>query len=237
MRSLALVLAIWGVQAQAVDCADMTYGVNSFTVCTVDPATEDLRLFRADAQGKVLGSFAAVESALGRPLAFAMNAGMYHPDRRAVGLYIEDGDQQTGLLTAASPGNFGLLPNGVFCFGDGTARVQETLAFRAAAPVCRYATQSGPMLVIDNRLHPRFLPRSESRFIRNGVGTTAAGDRAVFVISNDAVNFYDFAVFMRDALGLANALYFDGNVSRLYAPELGRNDAGFQLGPIVGVVQ
>ncbi len=237
MRWLALMFLVWGVQAQAVTCTDQTYGANSFTVCTVDPETEDLRLFRADTQGAVLGSFAAIETALGRPLAFAMNAGMYHPDREAVGLYIEDGDQQAGLLTAASRGNFGLLPNGVFCFGEGKALVQETLAFRAAAPVCRYATQSGPMLVIDGVLHPRFLPGSASRYIRNGVGAAAKGDQAVFVISNNPVNFYDFAVFMRDGLGLNNALYLDGKVSRLYAPGIGRNDRGFLLGPIVGVVE
>jgi len=51
------------------------------------------------------------------------------------------------------------------------------------------------------------------------------------------INFHDFAVYFRDQLKLPNALYFDGNVSRLRAPELGRNDLGFSpLGPIIGVV-
>jgi uncharacterized protein YigE (DUF2233 family) len=50
------------------------------------------------------------------------------------------------------------------------------------------------------------------------------------------VTFHDFGSLFRDALNLPNALYFDGNVSRLFASELGRNDAGFAMGPIVGVV-
>jgi len=105
------------------------------------------------------------------------------------------------------------------------------------SPACRDATQSGPMLVIDGALHPRFLPDGTSRFLRNGVGTTADGDRAVFVISNDAVSFHEFASFFRDHLQLPDALYFDGKVSRLHAPALGRSDFGAQMGPMVGVVE
>lgn len=75
-------------------------------------------------------------------------------------------------------------------------------------------------------------------FIRNGVGTTRDGQTAVFVISNNIVNFYSFGRLFRDHLELPNALYFDGNVSRIRAPDLGRDDVGFStLGPIIGVVQ
>ena len=94
------------------------------------------------------------------------------------------------------------------------------------------------MLVIDGELHPRFLRDSTSRFIRNGVGTSDDGTIASFVISNSPVTFHAFGSMFRDHLGLNQALYFDGNVSRLRAPELGRNDIGFgALGPIIGVVE
>ncbi len=96
-------------------------------------------------------------------------------------------------------------------------------------------TQSGPMLVIDGQLHPRFLIDSTSRFVRNGVGTSADGRTAVFAISNNNVTFHEFGSLFRDYLSLPNALYFDGKVSRLYARELGRSDFGFQLGPMVSV--
>ena len=104
-------------------------------------------------------------------------------------------------------------------------------------PDCRFATQSGPMLVIDGAICTRsFMPDSDITYIRNGVGVSADGSRAVFAISNDRVNFHAFARLFRDDLGLPHALYFDGNISRLYAPEIERDDIGFRMGPIVGVV-
>jgi uncharacterized protein YigE (DUF2233 family) len=120
--------------------------------------------------------------------------------------------------------------------GDGRFAVIESRAFANAPPACDYATQSGPMLVIGGDLHPKFLKASDSLNIRNGVGVSADGARAVFAISDDPVNFHTFARLFRDGLGLPDALYLDGSISRLYAPELGRHDGGFPMGPIVGTV-
>lgn len=238
MRWLLLALLWAASPALAVTCEDITYLGNSYTTCTVDAGREDLRLFHADPAGTVLGSFSAVEQSVpGGRLAFAMNAGMYHPDRAPVGYYLENGVQTMRVVPNAGPGNFGLLPNGVLCITDTSARVHETLRFVEESPACRDATQSGPMLVINGQLHPRFLPGSTSRYIRNGVGTRADGKTAVFVISNNPVNFHAFASFFRDRLKLPDALYFDGKVSRLHAPGLNRSDIGFQLGPIVGVIE
>lgn len=102
-------------------------------------------------------------------------------------------------------------------------------------PAPRFATQSGPMLVIGGEIHPRFLKDSDSLKRRNGVGVTEEGE-AVFVLADTPVRFYDFAAFFRDELKTPNALYLDGTISRLYAPELERNDPGEVMGPIVGVV-
>lgn len=236
MRALAFILAFLTGPALAVTCADIDHLGQSFTACEVDPAKDDLRLFLRDEQGDILGSFSAVETHETRPLLFAMNAGMYHEDRAPVGLYIEDGAQEMRIVTNAGPGNFGLLPNGVLCINDTRADIVESLAYKMAPPSCRDATQSGPMLVIGNELHPRLIPGGTSRHYRNGVGATPDGSRVVFAISNEPVNFHDFATLFRDALDLPNALYFDGKVSRLYAPELGRDDFGWQMGPIVGVL-
>ncbi len=217
-------------------CRDLDYETASYTVCDVALA-DDLRLFHSGPDG-ILGSFSAVEDTLAstdQRLGFAMNAGMYHPDRAPVGLFVQNGKAQSKLVTSDGPGNFGLLPNGVFCVGKFFAII-ESRAFAKSAIRCSYANQSGPMLVIDGKLHPKFLPASPSKFIRNGVGVTADGTQAVFAISNDPVNFHAFARLFRDALALPNALYFDGKVSRLYAPELGRADFGFSMGPIVGTV-
>ena len=236
MRGLIALLFVWAAPAAAVTCEDIEYAGNSYTLCTVDAASENLRLFYKDADDAVIGSFSAIAALPDvTQLAFAMNAGMYHDDRRPVGHYVENGVEVMRVIPNAGPGNFGLLPNGVFCINDGNAQVYETLQYLDKAPVCRDASQSGPMLVIDGALHPRFLIDSTSRFIRNGVGTSADGGTAVFAISNNSVTFHEFGSLFRDYLGLPNALYFDGKVSRLYSRELGRSDFGFQLGPMVAV--
>jgi len=239
MRWLALAVALLAWPVAAVTCRDVAYQDTSFTACTVDLATEDLRLFLYGSDNQPLGHFSAVDQVLaptGQSLAFAMNAGMYHSDRSPVGHYVENGRELMRVVPNAGPGNFGLLPNGVFCIRPRRADVIETHTFVRQKPACTYASQSGPMLVIDGKLHPRFLPDSDSRYIRNGVGTSADGKTAIFAISNSSVNFYTFAGLFRDVLKTPNALYFDGNISRLYAPDLGRFDLGFTLGPIVGVV-
>lgn len=233
---LALFVAT-GVAAQ--ECRDIRFDDNRYSVCEVDVSQSELRLFLNDQDGNLLGQFSAINRALeseGRQLAFAMNAGMYHRDREPVGYYTENGVEAMRIIPNAGPGNFGMLPNGIFCISPGRADVIETLEFVEREPDCTYATQSGPMLVIDGALHPKFFPESTSRYVRNGVGTSADGTRAVFAISRNAVTFYDFGRLFRDELKVPNALYFDGNVSRLYAPELRRNDAGFPMGPVVGVV-
>lgn len=209
-----------------------------YSYCAVDPAEEEIRLWHSDAEGTVYGTFSRLEAALsaeGEVLGIAMNGGMYHTDRRPVGHYVEEGIEVMRLVTSAGPGNFGLLPNGVLCLTDGSAALMETLAFEAAAPACRFATQSGPMLVIEGDLHPRFREDSTSTFIRNAVGLRADGT-LIFAISDAPVTFHRFARLMRDALATPDALFVDGNVSRLHAPPLGRSDAGFPMGPIIGTV-
>lgn len=238
MKRFALLALIWASPAVAVTCEDVTSAGNSYTVCSVNMATEDLRLFLRDNDGNLLGNFSNIDATLdGKALSFGMNAGMYHDDRAPVGHYVQDGSEVMRVIPNAGPGNFGLLPNGVFCVNDDTAQVYETLDFIDRAPECRDATQSGPMLVIDGALHPRFLKDGTSRYIRNGVGTTADGKTAIFAISNTVVSFHEFGSLFRDVLKTPNALYFDGKVSRLHAPALGRSDLGFRLGPIVGVVE
>ena len=237
IRALAIFLGLSAAPALAGTCDSVSFDDAPFTVCRIDPAKEEVRLFLYDASGAPYGSFSALNDALtGQRLGIAMNAGMYHRDRSPVGLYVEDGAEAMRLVTADGPGNFGLLPNGVLCLTDGAARVIESQRFANENPTCRDATQSGPMLVIDGALHPRFLPNSDSLNIRNGVGVGPDGT-LFFAISDAPVNFHTFGRLFRDALGTPNALYLDGSISRLYDANSGRHDAGWPMGPIIGTVE
>jgi uncharacterized protein YigE (DUF2233 family) len=234
---LALGLAA-APEARAALCEQLVHDDAPFTVCHIDMANDDVRLFLRNGEGEVYGTFSRVQAGLseGERLGVAMNAGMFHGDLSPVGLYVEEGEEEMFLVTSDGPGNFGLLPNGVLCIGTGFAAVLESRAFAEAPPDCRFATQSGPMLVIDGALHPAFLQDSDSLNIRNGVGVSEDGTRMVLAIADVPVNFHHFARLFRDRLDTPNALYLDGRVSRLHAPGIGRSDIGFPVGPIIGTV-
>jgi uncharacterized protein YigE (DUF2233 family) len=236
----AFLAAATPAAAKAVECRSESFDGGRFSVCEVTLPEEDLRVFQSAPDGQIWGQFSALEEGLreeGLTLRFAMNGGMYHADRAPVGHLVIDGEERMRLITNPGPGNFGLLPNGVLCVTGERAHVMETLAFERSAPVCEFASQSGPMLVIDGELHPKFRRESDSRLIRNGVGVTSDGSRALFAMSEGPVNFHHFARLFRDHLGTPNALFIDGNVSRLHAPGMGRSDPGPDMGPIVGVVE
>lgn len=207
-----------------------------YAVCDVDPATASLRIFHADESGRPYGGFTALKTDLLRDqtrLDFGMNGGMYEKDLSSVGLLVIDGVERKPIATGQGWGNFYLLPNGVFALSNGRAIVRETEAYRrSAVAVPDYATQSGPMLVIDGALHPAFKPESDSLQIRNGVGVDAKGI-VHFAVSLSPVRFHDFATLYRDVLGCPNALFLDGHISSLYAPELGRVDETYPMGPII----
>ncbi|MBJ3764133.1 phosphodiester glycosidase family protein [Maribius pontilimi] len=238
--ALGLLSLLLPAPAQSADCQTVRFDGARFTICEVDLTQDTLRLWLNDRNGVPLGSFTNVNrllAAQGKELGIAMNAGMYHADRSPVGHYVEDGQETMRVITSDGPGNFGLLPNGVLCLGDGTARVIESRRYASDRPECTHATQSGPMLVIDGDLHPRFLENSDSTYIRNGVGVSADGKTAWLAISEDRVNFHHFGRLFRDAIGARDALYFDGNISRLYDSGTGRNDFGLPMGPIIGTVR
>jgi uncharacterized protein YigE (DUF2233 family) len=123
----------------------------------------------------------------------------------------------------------------VFFVSDSGPQIVETTEYPALAHGVRLATQSGPLLLRNGAVNPALDPASTSRLVRNGVGISK--DTIVFVISEQPINFYEFAVFFRDELQCQDALYLDGVVSSLYSVDLKRNDAGADLGPIVGVVK
>jgi uncharacterized protein YigE (DUF2233 family) len=227
-----------GAPAARAACSPQSFDGASFTVCVFDPRRDDIRLFWKGADDKPYGSLSALAEALrakGQRLVFAMNAGMFGADQSPVGLYVENRQKLHIADTRGGASNFHMKPNGVFWVGDGIAGVTETSRYLANPPAARYATQSGPMLVVDGAIHPKILPTGTSEKIRNGVGVRDAA--VVFAIANEPVTFDLFARLFRDRLACRNALFLDGSVSSLYAPELNRDDELEPIGPIVGVVR
>jgi uncharacterized protein YigE (DUF2233 family) len=219
-------------------CSERAFEGAAYIVCVVDPAKHEIRLSRLQADEtpyRSLARLAETAKAEGAPLRFAMNAGMYHEDLSPVGLYVEDSIEESPLQTGAGQGNFFLKPNGVFgVYSDGRPFVVTTEEYPLSPRAVSFATQSGPTLVIDGALHPKFEPDGQSRFVRNGVGIDAKG-RAVFAISRQPVSFGKFARLFRDALECQNALYFDGVVSAFSNGESTLAGGAYPAGPIVSV--
>jgi uncharacterized protein YigE (DUF2233 family) len=223
--------------AGSFPCQSLTVEGAAYTICEVDLRRHAVKLFWRKPDGEPYGHLAALPPAqrAGR-LAFAMNAGMYDPAYRPVGLYVENGHELVRANTRPGPGNFHMRPNGVFYVAGDTAGVLDTMSFLRERPAADFATQSGPMLVIDGRLHPLFA-RSNSRKFRSGVGVRDAHTLA-FAVSDTEVTFSEFARLFRDRLKCDNALFLDGgSVPSLYAPELQRSGNLLPLGPMIGVYE
>lgn len=213
------------------------YEGHRYTVCTVDLRKFGLELFWRDGHKRPFRGFATLESWLngkGKRLLFAMNAGMYTEDFAPVGLYVENGKELRPLNLASGSSNFCLKPNGVFAVTDDGAKIVESSKYPTIKGITRLATQSGPMLVIDGKLHPKFGRNSTSRLFRDGVGVLSP-DEVVFAITEDPVNFHEFATFFRDGLGCDNALFLDGSICSVYSTALHRCDSMAELGPILAV--
>lgn len=139
-----------------------------------------------------------------------------------MGLYIEEGKTIQPLNTRNGEGNFYLSPNGVFFIkNDDQAGIALTGNFKNTD--IKYATQSGPMLVIDGKINAGFTKESASLYIRNDVGITR-DNKTVFKISNVPVSLYDFAEYFFK-LGCENALYLDGAISNIYVKDRNTENA------------
>ncbi len=210
----------------------------NFDVVRVDPNEFEVRLYWKDKNGEPYKDFSTLRETLeaeGRHLRFATNAGIFSEDHTPGGLHIEDGSVLKNLNLRDGEGNFHMKPNGVFILGTEGAGVMDSETYQQTHPKAQVATQSGPMLVINNELHPGFTQGSSNRYIRSGVGVDKKGN-IVFAISNERVNFYDFASLFRNELNCPDALYLDGSISEFYCPELERTPTGGDYCGILTVI-
>lgn len=189
---------------------------------------------------------------------FIMNAGMYKENYSAQGLLVENGKIVNYLdanATKGKSGNFYLYPNGVFFIkDDGSCYLKTTVDFikeentsnskdSIGLKKIKFATQSGPMFVVNKKIHKAFNPASKNVNIRNGIGIRKnnKSQEIYMVISQDQVNFHEMASFFKDVLQCENALYLDGVVSRMYLQygkkQKGLLDNSMGLGPLIIVTK
>jgi len=219
-------------------CFAQTDLESKFIKYIVDPKKQDLRFFYKDEKNQAYRSIQQLKTSLerkGEKLLFAMNGGMYMEGNIPLGLYIEKGKSIRPLNTRSASGNFYMKPNGVFYItSDGKAVITTTPSYKYSSSI-RFATQSGPMLLIDGMIHPDFNEKSSNINIRNGVGILPNGN-VLFVLSKSFVTFYEMASYFK-TLGCKNALYLDGAVSRMYLPSANWADTVGDFGVIIGEVQ
>lgn len=192
-----------------------------FVTHVVDLKKQTLKFYSKNDQGVNFGNYHNLKKDLKKKnqnLVFAMNGGMYLKDGSPQGLYIEKGIIKTKMDTVKHAyGNFYLQPNGIFYITkDDKAVVCKTPDFKASSSIT-YATQSGPMLVVQGHIHQAFVKGSKNLHVRNGVGILPNG-KILFAMSKNLINLYDFAEFFKTQ-GCKNALYLDGFVSRTYLPK------------------
>jgi len=211
---------------------------DQFVLYKADLKKQDLKLYWKNEKNENFGAIQNLKTWLEKKdmiLQFCMNGGMYKKDNSPQGLYIEKQKVLSLLDTTKSNGNFYLKPNGVFYLTTKkTAAICTTEMFRNNGNI-EYATQSGPMLVIDGKIHPDFKKGSSNVNIRNGVGILPDG-KVVFVLSKTEINFYDFASYLK-SMGCKNALYLDGFVSRAYVPSENWMQTDGNFGVLIAVTE
>jgi uncharacterized protein YigE (DUF2233 family) len=212
---------------------------HSYDTYSVDLTKMSVKIYFKDGHGQKLETIRNLKQYLennSSELVFATNAGMFSGDFNAIGLLIEQGKLVSPLNLKDADGNFYMKPNGVFALADKQAFVLDSSKFDELAKKVTIvnATQSGPLLLSNSNLHPNFKIESNNRAVRSGVGIVSP-TKIVFAISNDSVNFFEFATLFKERFGCHDALYLDGVVSKMYLPSLKRFDLDGNFAAIIAV--
>src|SRR5277367_5688301 len=102
LQMKAFLLSVWfvmrtlGCDVFGVEFRAEEFAGKHFTICRVNVREDHLQLFHRDESGQPFKRFDRLApwiESRGRKLVFAMNAGMYHGDFSAVGLFVAEGKQ------------------------------------------------------------------------------------------------------------------------------------------------
>ena len=202
-----------------------------------------LRIHHKDSSGQKLKTIPNIMALLdnqGRSPEMITNAGMYTPEYNPEGLLIENNKRSFPLNTRDSEIflNFYMHPNGVFYqHAKGSFHVCTTDSFKTMSQdstfMPKLATQSGPMLKINGKIHPKFNWNAKSKKIRSGVGIY--NGLCIFAITRGNSNFYAFASFFTEVFDCKNATYLDGAISKMYDSNLSPDETKGNFGPIISI--
>ncbi len=233
-RTILLGFFILGITGILAFAQNRNIENDAFISHVIDLNKQNLKFYWKDDKGDLFRNFNNLKkwvNSKNESLIFAMNGGMYKKDRSPQGLFIEKGVLKSKIDTLQNGyGNFYLQPNGIFYITNKNKGVIcKTTNFKIEG--VEYATQSGPLLLIDGKIHHKFRNGSKNLNIRNGVGILSNGS-LIFAMSKNKINFYDFATYFKN-LGCKNALYLDGFVSKTYLPSKNETSIDGNFGIII----
>ena len=168
---IAILLMPWPERLHAGEYLRVEQGESVFHLYRA--RADELSIHWKDDDGVAMRTFDSVLSHLngeGKQVPFLINGGIFEPGGVPTGLHVEAGKILRPLNLTAGQGNFFLKPNGVLFVEGATAKVMESEAYAALnpAPAPRLALQSGPMLLIDGKTHPKFRAGSKNRLMPTG---------------------------------------------------------------------
>src|SRR6185295_18504874 len=160
-NKLFLILGLLGLSVVGL----ITFATNQVSVddkvlsYIADPKSQDLKFYWRDDSARIFKSILNLKTWLDNKhetLVFATNGGMFKQDNSPQGLFIQEQTTLIPLDTSTGSGNFYLKPNGVFYITtDQQAVICKTADFSDNGKI-KFATQSGPMLVVDGEIHSAF---------------------------------------------------------------------------------
>jgi uncharacterized protein YigE (DUF2233 family) len=176
---------------------------------------------------------------VGKSVHFITNGGIYDKGYKPTGLYIENHQILSPLNLKEGDGNFYLNPNGVFLVTESNnAKIIESSKYHDSLH-CKYAVQSGPMLLIDGKIHPKFNPKSKNRRHRSGIGINDKG-QVIFLMSehksDNYPTFYQFATMFK-RLHCKNALFLDGTISMMKQNPTAKEKQSFKFATMIAVIK
>ncbi len=183
------------------NCRTINYRDQNFDTYIVDLSKSNLSFNSKTKSGKIiktLTNFKKYLSSQKKELIFATNGGMFRPNFNPVGLYIENSKELFPVNLKKGSGNFFLKPNGIFYINKwkGAGIIESSNYYKIKGKV-KYATQSGPLLLINGVVHKKLSENSPNKYIRSGVGIINK-KTVVFIISKKPVNFYDLAMLFKE---------------------------------------